>query len=409
MAFRASIGYVMALRSASDFSHPARNGGLPKMARAKPIELLPAQPTTRQTRAISERLLQWYDAEKRDMPWRRSHDPYAILVSEFMLQQTQVATATPYFERFMAEFPTVRSLADAAEERVLRAWAGLGYYSRAQNLHASAQRIVRDYGGRVPETFADLLFLPGVGRYVAGAVASIAFGAVVPALDANAIRVFCRLFALAVDGASVSVRRKLENLVGRVIPPTRPGDFNQAIMELGARICTARGPKCPECPVRTQCRAAKLGNPLEYPQAKETRAPVAVEEFCAVVGFEGRYLIAKCPSEGGRYRNMWEFPSVVANTDESIDPKKTLAKAVKEKTGVIVRVGEEWATIQHQVTHHNIRKRVFRCTPARPVLDPSPSPDVRWATVAEIGELPMGAPHKKIVRLLGEDRDFFGL
>jgi len=342
----------------------------------KPNKPIPPTPrlSPRQIRVLAGRLLTWYDSDKRDLPWRRTCDPYAILVSEFMLQQTQVATVIPYFERFMAAFPTVRALAAAPEQQVLRLWAGLGYYGRARHLHAAARRIVEAYGGRIPPRVGDLLFLPGVGSYVAGAVASIAFGVPVPAVDANVARVLSRLFALTGDPASPRVRKDLESLAAALIPPERPGDFNQAMMELGARVCAATRPLCDPCPVRSSCKAAQQGNPLDYPAPARRPETVEVEEALAVVRVEDRasapavvragdrvdaragapavvrsedragapagdragapavvrvqdragaragappavrsedrYLIVQRPGDSGRYRNMWEFPHI---------------------------------------------------------------------------------------------------
>jgi len=247
-----------------------------------------ARLSPRQNRVLARRLLTWYDSDKRDLPWRRTCDPYAILVSEFMLQQTQVATVIPYFERFMAAFPTVRALAAAPEQDVLRLWAGLGYYTRARHLHTAARKIVSDYGSRVPPRLGDLLFLPGVGSYVAGAVASIAFGLPAPAVDANVARLLSRLFALSDNPANPRGRKTLESLAAALIPPERPGDFNQAMMELGALVCTAARPLCDSCPVRGFCKAAQQGNPTAYPAPAKRPKTIEVEEVLAVVRVQDR-------------------------------------------------------------------------------------------------------------------------
>jgi A/G-specific adenine glycosylase len=413
------------------------------MAPSKP-HASAARPVTRQARALPGLLLAWYDAERRDLPWRRTQDPYAILVSEFMLQQTQVATAVPYFERFMATFPTVKALAAAPEQEVLRLWAGLGYYSRARNLRAAAHRIVEQYGGRVPPRVSDLLFLPGVGNYVAGAVASIAFGVAAPAVDTNVSRVLSRVFTLTADPTAPKARRELESLAASLIPAERPGDFNQAMMELGARVCTAAKPLCPECPLRNLCKAAEEGNPLGYPAQTKRPDTVEVEEAVAVVRDDSeRYLIVQRPGDSGRYRGMWEFPHVVlwqgneapgkakrnvrGNAQGEDTARKILETFLSENFGVAARTDEEWAEIRHQVTHHKIRKRVFLAHIAHSVQAPhsirrsgaasAPSPnisegdsiDLRWATLGEIAELPLGAPHKRILALLQESEGLFSL
>ena len=404
----------------------------------------PASPhwTPKNIRDIRTRLLDWYDRTKRDLPWRRTSDPYAILVSEFMLQQTQVATVVPYYERFLEDFPTVHALAEAPEQEVLRLWAGLGYYSRARNLHASAKRIVEQYGGRVPEDFADLLFLPGVGRYVAGAVTSIAFGASVPALDTNVSRVICRLLALDAQPSAPRDRRMLEDLAARLVPRDRAGDHNQAMMELGARVCVSPAkPSCGACPLRAFCVAREQGNPEAYPPPPKRTPTVEVEEACAVVRRGGLYFVARRPSGSGRYRNMWEFPHVEishgsgdrkvlareptrcalssphSSRDGSSDlrqdatsgkggVKKKLADFLENTYGLTVRVEEEWAEIRHQVTHHKIRKRVFLCT-AEGTAAPEEDEAARWASLDEIEALPLGAPHKRILKILRESVDLF--
>ena len=377
-----------------------------------------ARLSPRQTRVLAGRLLRWYDSDKRDLPWRRTCDPYAILVSEFMLQQTQVATVIPYFERFMAAFPTVRALAAAPEQDVLRLWAGLGYYGRARHLHAAARRIVEAYGGRIPPRVGDLLFLPGVGSYVAGAVASIAFGVAAPAVDANVARVLSRLFVLTGDPASPRVRKDLESLAAALIPAERPGDFNQAMMELGARVCGAARPLCDPCPVRDFCKAAGQGNPLDYPTAAKRPETVEVEEALAVVRWGERYLIVQRPGDSGRYRNMWEFPHVAVGEGRRHSRKtdrisETLTAFLFESFGLKVRVDEEWAEIRHQVTHHKIRKRVFLCTlrdeEADEEAQPAGTDSLRWVTLDEIAEYPLGAPHKRILALLEESAGLFSL
>ena len=409
-----------------------------------------ARLSPRQNRVLARRLLTWYDSDKRDLPWRRTCDPYAILVSEFMLQQTQVATVIPYFERFMAAFPTVRALAAAPEQDVLRLWAGLGYYTRARHLHTAARKIVSDYGSRVPPRLGDLLFLPGVGSYVAGAVASIAFGLPAPAVDANVARLLSRLFALSDNPANPRGRKTLESLAAALIPPERPGDFNQAMMELGALVCAAARPLCDSCPVRGFCKAAQQGNPTAYPAPAKRPKTIEVEEVLAVVRVEyradapageragarasasavvrseDRYLIVQRPGDSGRYRNMWEFPHVAVGEGRKHFRKpdrisETLTAFLFESFGFKVRVDQEWAEIRHQVTHHKIRKRVFLCSladqgagqkagkKAHQEAQPADTDTLRWVTLDEIADYPLGAPHKRILALLHESAGLFSL
>ena len=261
-------------------------------------------------------LLAHFDAHARDLPWREAADPYAIWISEVMLQQTRVAAATPYYLRWMERFPTVESLAGADLDEVLEIWAGLGYYSRARNLHRAAGQVCRDHGGRIPTTVAELRTLPGVGDYTAGAVASIAFDRVTPAVDGNVRRVLSRLFDLDAAG-SATVRQCASELVD----PSRPGDFNQALMELGATVCTPRSPRCEACPLAFYCRALTNGTVALRPGTR--RAPsvrtVELASFVAVDA-ERRSLLIRRPDHG-LLAGMWEFPSheVTAPPDRALE------------------------------------------------------------------------------------------
>lgn len=370
--------------------------------RKSPSPLVAVAPP--KARRLAGALLDWYDREKRDLPWRHTDDPYAILVSECMLQQTQVATVLPYYRRFLKRFPDVQSLARAGEEEVLREWAGLGYYSRARNLHKSARKIVEENGGCVPSSFAELLFLPGVGRYVAGAVSSIAFGLAQPAVDANVLRVLSRLLGIRELPGSTRARQDFEETVRQFIPPERAGDFNQALMELGALVCPASAPRCGACPWAAHCEARASGEPEAFPAAPPRRESVAVEEACAVVEQAGCYLVVQRPEAGGRYRNMWEFPALELEPDA--DAAGALRTYLKKEYGLRADRAEEWAEIRHQVTHHKIRKRVFRLA-----VETAPQPDAdegrRWANLEELEALPLAAPQKRILALLRQEADFF--
>ncbi|MFW6124955.1 MAG: A/G-specific adenine glycosylase, partial [Pirellulales bacterium] len=250
------------------------------MAPRKPIATL-GDPRTRQ--AFRRRLLRWYARSARDLPWRRTHDPYAIWVSEIMLQQTQVAAVVPYFERFLAAFPTVSELACATEHDVLRLWEGLGYYSRARNLHRAAHQVDRNYGGRVPDDPKQLADLPGIGRYTAGAIASIAFDRRTPILEANTRRVLSRLAALREDPRTATAERRLWQFADRILPRSRPGRFNQALMELGAEVCRPRDPACGRCPVHLHCRAYRAGLQHALPLPGRPTKVQRVREAAVVV------------------------------------------------------------------------------------------------------------------------------
>jgi len=276
-------------------------------------------PPAGRLRQFRRKLLDWFRARQRALPWRATHDPYRIWISEVMLQQTRVAAVLPYYRRFLARFPNVRALARAPEPDVLEAWAGLGYYSRARNLQRAAQEIVRKHRSRFPRTLEDALALPGVGRYTAAAVLSIAFDAPLAVLDGNVARVLARLAALRGDVRQPAVWRRLQSAAEHLLPPTpratpgTPGAWNQAMMELGATVCTPRAPACRECPVANFCRARSMGLQEQIPEKRAKRTPVDVRLAAAVLLDPLRRTLLVRP-EGGASRDlfsrMWQFPAV---------------------------------------------------------------------------------------------------
>src|SRR3954471_23332049 len=257
---------------------------------------------------FARRLLRWYERARRDLPSRAvgadgRPDPYHVLVSEAMLQQTQVATVIPYFNRFVARFPTFADLAAADEQEVLRLWQGLGYYSRARNLRAAARRVVEEFGGRLPRDVEQLRSLPGIGRYTAGAIASIAFGRRAPILDGNVVRVLCRTDRVTADPREKGTQTVLWARAEAILPKSRLGDFNSALMELGALVCTPRAPQCLICPVREHCRAE---NPESLPVKKPRRKTVELEEDCAWIVQGGKLLLEQ--QTGPRWKGLWKLP-----------------------------------------------------------------------------------------------------
>ncbi|MDX1645671.1 MAG: A/G-specific adenine glycosylase [Longimicrobiales bacterium] len=294
-------------------------------------------------------LLAHYDRHGRDLPWRRDHDPYRVLVSEVMLQQTRVETVLGYYEPWLERFPTVAALAAADEEEVLKAWEGLGYYRRARNLHRAA-RVVRERG-EMPTTFRGLRELPGVGEYTAGAVASIAFGRLVPAVDGNVRRVLARLFDVA-DPKSAWLR----DTADRLVDPERPGDWNQALMELGATVCSPRSPACPACPLGAWCAAREAGTQLERPAPTQRRSAPAARFALAVLQRGGRVLVEKRPREG-LLGGLWALPEARlerATEDESAVPAEPEAAARGIAAALGIEVREEWVRlkpVRHRFTH----------------------------------------------------------
>lgn len=261
-----------------------------------------------QIQSIQTELLSWYEENKRDLPWRRHSNAYYTLVSEIMLQQTKVATVIPYFERFIARFPTVYDLSEASDEDVVKLWEGLGYYSRARNLHLAVKEVVASYGGQIPANKEEISKLKGIGPYTTGAVLSIAYNQKVPAVDGNVMRVFARLFALEDDIAKQATRKKMEAIAEQVIPESRPGDFNQALMELGATVCTPKSPQCLFCPVQSHCLAYREGRQTELPIKTKAKAPQKSVILMYAISYNDQLLVAKRPANG-LLANMWSLPS----------------------------------------------------------------------------------------------------
>ncbi|MBO7743719.1 A/G-specific adenine glycosylase, partial [Paenibacillus sp. MWE-103] len=271
--------------------------------------------TTEAAAYFSEELLHWYLANKRDLPWRMNRDPYRVWVSEIMLQQTRVDTVIPYYERFMAKFPTAAALAEAPEPEVLKCWEGLGYYSRARNLQAGAKEVVARHGGAVPDDRDAVAALRGVGPYTTGAIMSIAFNRPEPAVDGNVMRVLSRYFCLEEDIAKPSTRVGIEKLAASLIPEGAAGDFNQALMELGALVCTPKSPGCLTCPVMRHCEGRMAGKEHELPVKSKAKPPRRETRIAALVAGSGanagKLLVRRRP-DSGLLAQMWELPHVLA-------------------------------------------------------------------------------------------------
>ena len=343
------------------------------------------------TEAIQSRLLAWFDAGHRDLPWRHTRDPYRVLVAEYLLQRTRVISGAPYYERFLARFPDLVSLASAPEEEVLRAWEGLGFYRRARNLHAAAKAVVRDHHGRIPSDAATLATLPGIGAYTAGAVASIAFGERVPAVDGNAIRVLARLFRIDADPAAPAGRRSIHEGARTLVPSDRPGAFNQALMELGATVCVPRQPACPNCPLRDLCLARQAGVQAALPRTRAPRRPATVPVAFAWVRERGRTLLVRRPGSkllGG----LWSLPGGEIPAGHA--RTQALEEAVAAQTGLRIEVCEEVARVAHGFSHRRWSGSVIRCTVRGRVR---PSPEVRWMRDEEVVQVPLVPSHRRFL------------
>lgn len=350
---------------------------------------------------FSTDLLRWYDSSAADLPWRRSNDPYLIWLSEIMLQQTQVTAVIPYFQRFTAAFPTVEALADASLDRVLKQWEGLGYYSRARNLHRAAQQIAAQ--GSFPQTATDLQQLPGIGRYTANAIASIAFGEAAAVLDGNVIRVLSRLDDLAEDVSKPATQTKLWDRAAALLNQDRPGDHNQAMMELGRMICRPRVPLCLICPVARHCAAFTNNTQAERP-VKPKKAPTPHYDVAAGViqhplG-DGRVLIAQRPAEG-LLGGLWEFPGGKRESGETIE--QALIRELQEELGITVQVGNLLTTVDHAFTHFKITLFAFDCQIVSGDPQAIGCADWRWVRLDEFDQFAFGKADQQVIRVLRKD------
>ena len=342
---------------------------------------------------IRRRLLAWYRAQQRDLPWRHTRDPYRIWLSETMLQQTRVENAIPYYERFLERFPDLASLATADEDQVLKQWAGLGYYARARNLKRAAEAVVRDFGGVVPQDPERLRALPGVGPYTCGAIRSIAFGQQAPVVDGNVRRVFSRLLAEKSPPDALLWRAAHELVVG-----PDPGLFNQSLMELGATLCSPRRPDCRPCPVRDACRGRATGDPSSFPEAARRKPPRAVQASCAVLRRPGRpsqVLLMRRPSKG-LLGGLWELPS-----HDSLD-SDGLAAAIRDRSGLLAEPGDRLGKLRHAFTHISLTLSVIEFEHVGGRLRGRPAEDgsrARWCGPAARRDLPLSALMQKSLRL----------
>ncbi len=350
---------------------------------------------------LAEKLLAWYAVNARTLPWRGHPDPYAVWVSEIMLQQTQVETVSPYFERWMVRFPTLEALAAASEQEVLALWEGLGYYSRARNLWRAARQ-VWEAGGQMPRTAADLAHLPGVGRYTAAAIASMAFGQDEAALDGNIRRVLARVFNVTLPARSPEGERQLWALAQQHLPPGRAGDYNQALMDLGSQICTPRAPACLVCPLQALCQAAALGLQAERP-VMSARPPVPLWTVTAAVIWRAdRVLIARRPSRG-LLGGLWEFPGGKLEPGETLP--EGLRREIAEELAVEIAVGAELGVYRHAYTHFKVVLHAFACTLVTGEPQPQVASELCWALPAELPDFPMGKIDRQIAhRLLADSQ-----
>lgn len=355
-------------------------------------------------RAFRKTLLDWYDAYGRQLPWRRDHEPYHVWVSEIMLQQTQVNTVIPYYERFMAQFPTVHDLASAPEAKLMKAWEGLGYYSRARNLQKAARQIENEHNGQWPQTAKGLQELAGIGPYTAGAIASIAFNEPVPAVDGNAFRVFARLLEIDLDIAKPQTRPVFERIIGRIMSPERPGDFNQAVMDLGASYMTAKNPDSAHSPVKTFNQAYLDGVEERYPVKSKKPKPVKVAYYGLVIQRGDQFLMQKRPSTG-LLANFWTFPLIaeddvlaLSKTPELVTDEERLTlleQLVLQELGLAVHVVPMGGKpVKHTFTHRQWLISLLSAT-VKPDADLSFFPG-KWLTSDELEKTALPKVQEKL-------------
>ena len=349
-------------------------------------------------RTFRRKLRAWYAANARVLPWRGTHDPYQVWLSEVMLQQTQVETVKAYFQRFVAKFPTIGALAEADERQILRLWEGLGYYRRARQLHKAAQWIVAEHDGRFPSDPHAVERLPGIGRYTAGAILSIAFDQRRPILEANTVRLFSRLTAYTGDTTSAAGQRLLWSAAEAVLPKQNAGGFNQALMELGSLICKPQAPRCAECPAAGLCHTRRLGLQAEIPRPKVPRQFQEVREAAVLVRRGPRVLLIQWPV-GRRWAGLWDFPRCVIHGKSAAEIHRELIDNVRQLTGVSIVPGEHRKTLRHGVTRFRI---TLECHEAA-YLSSSRGKNLlvrKWVRAAELADYPLSSTGRKLAGLV---------
>ncbi len=367
-------------------------------------------------------LRRWYDKHARDLPWRRTRDAYAVWISEIMLQQTTVKAVIPYYSRFLKSFPTIQRLASATEEEVLNHWEGLGYYSRARNIHKTAKLVTDKFSGRFPESVDELQSLPGIGRYTAGAIASFAFDHRAPIVEANTLRLYSRLLGFRGDPRSSDGQRLLWQFAERLLPRNDPGRFNQALMELGSAVCTVNDPACSRCPGRTLCSAAADGIQNEIPRAPAKIEITEITEVYLAVKRRRRFLLYKRPT-GQRWAGLWDFPRFeighelthqlgnFSKPDASVVTKpvrRSLEQLLEQQTGITASVGQLLTQLNHGVTRYRIRLICFDAS-YKSGQWAGDSDQVQWVSASALSDFPLSTTGRKVATLLqngtGADRD----
>ncbi len=339
---------------------------------------------------VAPALLNWYRDHYRSLPWRDTHDPYRIWVSEIMLQQTQVATVIPYYERFLKRFPTVKSLGNAPIDEVLKLWEGLGYYRRARQMHAAAQKIIVEHNGVFPQTFESVLELPGIGRYTAGAILSFAFDRRLPIVEANTLRLYSRLIKLTEPPQSRAGQLQLWEFAEKILPEVHPGQMNQALMELGSQVCTPREPACLLCPLSEWCGARKAGLQDQIPGRVKKITYEAVTEYALAIRDRQRRVWLRQRTATERWAGLWDFPRYTPESLTEYDAGATAA------VGFEVTVKERLATLQHGVTRYRITLHLDEAEIVG--RTPRKQSTAGWYEVAQVAELALTTPARRLMK-----------
>ena len=351
--------------------------------------------------ALRSGLLEWYSIQGRDLPWRRSRDPYAIWVSEIMLQQTQVKTVIPYYDRWLAQFPTLQTLASADQQQVLKLWQGLGYYARARNLHRAAQDIVSQHHGIFPTDLPTAVSLPGIGRTTAGGILSAAFNQPTPILDGNVKRVLARLVALSVPTSKAIAQ--LGQLSIALLDPAHPRDFNQAWMDLGATVCLPRSPLCDRCPWQPHCCAYHQGIQTEIPMT-ETRAPIPRKMIgVAVIWNDAGQILIDRRKPNGLLGGLWEFPGGKVELGETIPD--CIHREIQEELGIEIEVGDRLIIIDHTYSHFHVTLNVHHCKHLSGEPQAIECDEIRWVELADLDSYPFPKANLQIIEALRQWRD----
>ena len=377
---------------------------MPKSSRSKAARPADSSPVRGSLASFQAHVFAWFSQHQRDLPWRKSRDPYRVWISEIMLQQTQVATVKEYFRRFTQQFPTVQELAAADEQEVLRLWEGLGYYRRARQLHAAAKEVVERFGGTFPSQVDEIQSLPGIGRYTAGAIASIAFDRKAPILEANTQRLFARLIGLDEVLTTSASQKRLWQFAEAILPDEEVGLFNQALMEVGSLVCTPKNPSCRQCPLSAQCEAFHLGRQDEIPLPKKKIEFIPVTEIALVVRRKNQVLMRLCGKDE-RWAGLWDFPRFGLPGESQAADLARVEGQLCEAAGIEADLKQHLTTIKHGVTKYRITLLCHEMTYRKGRLQPAAGPEGqkrtwKWVDVPELHELPLSTTGRKLVKVV---------